>query len=65
MISVNSENLNGLEGKTVSEMLKERGFKTVFVAVECNGKIIPKKDYDTAILHDGDKLEVVSFVGGG
>ena len=65
MISVNSESLNGLEGKTVSEMLKERGFKTVFVAVEGNGKIIHKKDYDTAILRDGDKLEVVSFVGGG
>ena len=65
MISVNSESLTGLEGKTVSEMLKERGFKTVFVAVECNGNIIPTKDYDTAILRDGDTFEVVSFVGGG
>lgn len=65
MILVNSEEIAGLDGKSVAQMLRERGFKTVFVAVERNGEIIPKKDYDTAILHDGDKLEVVSFVGGG
>ena len=65
MILVNSEEILGMDGMSVSQLLAEKGFKSVFVAVECNGKIIPKAEFDSAVLHDGDKLEVVSFVGGG
>ncbi|MCI5892794.1 MAG: sulfur carrier protein ThiS [Clostridiales bacterium] len=65
MVFVNSKEIEGIDGKSVSEMLKSLGYKTVFVAVERNGEIIPKSEYDKTVLSDGDKIEVVSFVGGG
>ena len=34
-------------------------------AVERNGDIVPKAQYDETVLKDGDSVEVVSFVGGG
>jgi sulfur carrier protein len=33
--------------------------------VELNLEIVPKSQYDSTILKDGDSVEVVSFVGGG
>ena len=35
------------------------------IAVERNGDIVPKAQYDETMLCDGDVVEVVSFVGGG
>ena len=35
------------------------------VAIERNLEIVPKAQHDTTLLEDGDKLEVVQFVGGG
>ena len=36
-----------------------------FIAVEVNGRIIKKDEYSSTQLNDGDKVEVVNFVGGG
>ena len=33
--------------------------------VELNGEILPKAQYDSTIIADSDKIEIVSFVGGG
>lgn len=65
MIKVNSEELTGFEGITVAELLKQRGYKTLYVAVEINDAILPKAQYESTVLKEGDSLEVVSFVGGG
>jgi len=35
------------------------------VAVELNMEILPKADYETTALSDGDRIEIVHFVGGG
>lgn len=35
------------------------------VAVEHNGEIVPRADWNTCSLSEGDKLEIVHFVGGG
>jgi thiamine biosynthesis protein ThiS len=35
------------------------------VAVERNRDIVPKREYEAVRLEDGDKLEIVQFVGGG
>jgi sulfur carrier protein len=35
------------------------------VAVELNLEILPKADYETTTLQDGDRIEIVHFVGGG
>ena len=35
------------------------------IAVECNGEIIPRGQFDQRLLVDGDRLEIVVAVGGG
>jgi thiamine biosynthesis protein ThiS len=35
------------------------------VAVECNLEIVPRGRWNETVIHDGDNLEVVHFVGGG
>ena len=50
---------------TLSEFLNEEQYDLTKIAVERNGQIVPKADYDQTMLGDGDHLEIVSFVGGG
>ncbi len=46
-------------------LLEEHGYHSMRIAVERNGEIVPKNDYASTMITDGDVLEVVSFVGGG
>ena len=64
MVKLNGEQRE-LSGKTVTEMLSENGYDTKRVAVELDLEIVPKSQYDSTLLKDGDSVEVVSFVGGG
>ena len=41
------------------------GYEHSRVAVELNGEIVPKDAYETRTLKDGDRMEIVCFVGGG
>ena len=53
------------EGKSVAQVLQEKGIDLSNVAVERNGEIVSKRQYDSVILTAEDRLEIVSFVGGG
>ena len=64
MVKVNGRELD-IAGKTLSEYLASTDYDPKRIAVERNGEIVFKSQYDTAVLEDGDSLEVVSFVGGG
>ena len=64
MITVNGEKVEAM-GKNLIEYLNEKNFDIKKIAVEINGEIVPKSKYSETVLHDGDKVEVVSFVGGG
>lgn len=61
--------LNGAElsktYKNLEQLLLEHQFDIKYVAVECNGSIIPKSKYQSYIPQPEDEMEVVSFVGGG
>lgn len=64
MVKINGENLD-IAGKTLTRYLETTNYNPKRIAVECNGEIVPKSQYEETILHDGDTIEVVSFVGGG
>ncbi|MGN0334830.1 MAG: sulfur carrier protein ThiS [Lachnospiraceae bacterium] len=53
------------DGKTLAQYLETTDYNPKRIAVECNGEIVPKAQYGTKVLTDGDVIEVVSFVGGG
>ena len=63
MVKINGENIE-IEGKSVLEYLTSAGYDLMRVAVELNGDILSKKQYEETIFKDGS-VEVVSFVGGG
>lgn len=64
MVRVNGAELD-IAGKTLSEYLASADYDPKRIAVERNGDIVFKSQYDVTVLKDGDSLEVVSFVGGG
>jgi len=64
MVKVNGEALD-IAGNTLSEYLAVTNYDSKRIAVERNGDIVPKAQYDRTVLLDGDSIEVVSFVGGG
>ena len=65
MIRLNGNSISGCEGITVEELVNKQNFNKSRIAVEINGTIIPKKDYETTQIQENDVVEVVSFVGGG
>ncbi|MCC6221308.1 MAG: sulfur carrier protein ThiS [Deltaproteobacteria bacterium] len=54
-----------VNSQTISELLDELSVKSARIAVEINSAIISKDKYLTTQLSDGDKVEIVHFVGGG
>ena len=62
--------VNGLprdcrSGSTVGDLLRELDIKTERVAVELNLEILDRKDFDVRSLKAGDRVEILSFIGGG
>lgn len=49
----------------IKQFLEEHGFRTERIAVELNGDICPKSQFENVVLKNEDTVEVVSFVGGG
>lgn len=64
-VTINGE-IRGLnDGTTVRQLLEELQIPLTRVAVELNLAIVPKAGYAEQTLQDGDKIEIVHFVGGG
>jgi thiamine biosynthesis protein ThiS len=62
---VNGDERRFPNGTSVAAMLAALGVSTPRVAVERNREIVPKAEYSSTELEEGDALEVVEFVGGG
>lgn len=64
-ITVNGEPKALAHVLTVSELLAELALEPKKIAVERNLEIVPKSRFDAERLADGDRIEIVQFVGGG
>lgn len=64
MIIINGEEKPDAKGMTITDYLKEAGYRPELVAIELNGEILSKEAYER-IISDGDKMEIVTFMGGG
>jgi sulfur carrier protein len=64
-IQVNGDALEVPDGVSVSELLNKLGVTQPHVAVELNLEVIPRAQHAATALRDGDRLEVVTLVGGG
>ncbi len=63
-ITVNGTSRSIEVGKTVADLLAVLGV-TGRVAVERNREVVPRADHAQVVLEEGDRIEVVTFVGGG
>lgn len=64
MIKINGVSIHA-DGKTLAQYLETTNYDPKRIAVERNGDIVFKTQYNETILRDGDAIEIVSFVGGG
>ena len=62
---LNGEATSAPDNATVEALLDQLGFPRKGVAVERNREIVPKSLYATTHLAEGDRIEIVQFVGGG
>lgn len=53
------------DGKNLSEYILSAGYTAGRIAVEYNGEILPKADYDKTVIASSDNIEIVEFMGGG
>ncbi|MCH7839416.1 MAG: sulfur carrier protein ThiS [Planctomycetes bacterium] len=53
------------EPTSVADLLSQLELEPVRVAVEINEDIVPRKRFGETPIHDGDRIEIVTFVGGG
>jgi thiazole synthase len=64
-ITVNGEPRTTPPGTTVATLIAQLGMDASRVAVERNQDVVPRRTWADATLGDGDKVEIVAFVGGG
>ncbi|WP_341474060.1 sulfur carrier protein ThiS [Desulfofundulus thermobenzoicus] len=50
---------------TLADMLTQRKLNPETVLIEYNGELVPKELWPGVVLNDGDRLEILRFVGGG
>ena len=53
------------QGLSVSGLLAQLGVSLNYLVVEQNGAIIPCDEFDSTTLNADDRVEVISFIGGG
>jgi thiamine biosynthesis protein ThiS len=65
LVQVNGENRETAAGTTVSGLLSQLGLSAGRVAIEYNLRILPKAKWEETRVMEGDRFEIVQFVGGG
>lgn len=63
-VTINGET-RAVAPQTVQQLLESLGIDPRRVAVEFNAEILPKAAYTATAVADGDRIEIVHFVGGG
>ena len=65
ILHVNGEDKSCVAQTTLPELLLQLGFNPRLVAVEYNGDILHRQFWDDTEMKVGDRIEVVTIVGGG
>lgn len=62
---VNGQDEDVTDGSTVADLVRRFNLTPPRVAVEVNRELVPRATYDATALCAGDRVEIVTFVGGG
>jgi len=64
-VIVNGEDRDIQEDSTIEALISTLGIKVKVMAIAVNMEIVKKDDWGSFIIQDGDKIELLHFVGGG
>ncbi|MBI2932351.1 MAG: sulfur carrier protein ThiS [Planctomycetes bacterium] len=64
-VVINGQKRSLRDGMTLRDLVIELELEGKPIAVEVNREVVPKTRFAATALRDGDRLEVVSLVGGG
>ncbi len=63
-INLNGKNVES-ESQTLMDIVMEQGFDPAALIAEVNFEVIRQETWQSVSIKDGDKIELLSFVGGG
>jgi thiamine biosynthesis protein ThiS len=64
-VQINGESRDFQDSLPLSALIEQLGMKADRVAVELNRNIVPRTQWGDTKVSEGDRLEIVQFVGGG
>ncbi|MDD5181069.1 MAG: sulfur carrier protein ThiS [Gallionellaceae bacterium] len=64
-VSINGETRRFDTSISIAVLLEQMQLGGKRIALECNGEIMPRGQFNQHLLADGDRLEIVVAVGGG
>lgn len=64
-VTVNGESMQLYSPDTISELLKTLRMENRRIAVELNRQIVPQSLHTTTSIREGDKIEIITAIGGG
>lgn len=64
-VKVNGEMREMAEGTTLQELIRSLGLEARVMAAALNMQIVKQDAWGSAVLHEGDAVELLDFVGGG
>ena len=64
-VVINGETKEISKQFSLLELLKEFSLPSERIAIELNREVVRKKDWESILVNEADKIEIVHFVGGG
>lgn len=64
-IKINGKKQKVKKTHTLENFIKSKNLKCSHIVIEYNGKIAGRKNWGKIKFNEGDKVEIISFVGGG
>ncbi len=64
-VQVNGRESQFPDGITIARLVQLADVPPNYLAVEVNEDVVPREQHDSHVLSDGDRVEVVTLVGGG
>jgi sulfur carrier protein len=64
-VVINGETRTVVQGTTIAALIVELGLGDRRVAVERNREVVPRAQHASTEISEGDRIELVTFVGGG
>jgi sulfur carrier protein len=64
-IRVNGDAMTLPDHSSLAALLNQLSLRNARIAVELNREIVPRSEYPTCTLQEGDRVEIVQAIGGG